>query len=416
MPRQNGKNALIEVRELFGMVGRGEKILHTAHQLPTARKAFKRLLHFFGSEKNDPGAKFPELNALVTEVRNTNGQEAIFLKNGGSVEVVARSKNSGRGFTVDVLVMDEAQELDDDDLEALMPTTASGPQSNPQWIFTGTPPGPKAAGDVFTRVRLEALEGKSSRLAWHEWSCAEGADLDDHAEWSTANPGLLSGRLQLEVVQGERARFSEGGFARERLGMWSTALSSSAIDPQAWSGCLGAHDSSLPLSAIGVATTLDLSHAAIVAAARDGDVVQVKPIHHQPGTGWVVERVKALQEAHGCAVAIDGFGPGAMLVSHLESAGVDITVAKTADAKDACAEFLEAIRDRRIRHEAYPELDNAVRAAVQSTLGDRWVWGRKASGADITPLEGATFAHWLLTRPSPETSVSAYADHDLIII
>jgi hypothetical protein len=65
VPRQNGKNALIEVRELFGMVGRGEKFLHTAHEVKTARKAFKRLQHFFGTKPDDPGAKFPELNALV---------------------------------------------------------------------------------------------------------------------------------------------------------------------------------------------------------------------------------------------------------------------------------------------------------------------------------------------------------------
>src|SRR5690606_32891311 len=138
VPRQNGKNALLEVRELFGMVGLGERILHTAHEVKTAQKHFRRLKHFFGSRADDPGAKFPELNALVETVRSVNGQEAIFLKNGGSVELVARSKNSGRGFTVDVLVMDEAQEMAEDALEALMPTTSAAPSGNPQWIFTGT--------------------------------------------------------------------------------------------------------------------------------------------------------------------------------------------------------------------------------------------------------------------------------------
>ena len=38
-PRQNGKNGIIEVRELFGMVGLGERILHTAHEVKTAREA-----------------------------------------------------------------------------------------------------------------------------------------------------------------------------------------------------------------------------------------------------------------------------------------------------------------------------------------------------------------------------------------
>lgn len=121
VPRQNGKNAAIEIRELFGVIGRGERILHTAHEVKTAQKHFRRLKRFFGQKTNDPAAKFPELNALVENVRNVNGQEAIFLKNGGSIEIAARSKGSGRGFTVDVLVMDEAQQLTDEALEALFP-------------------------------------------------------------------------------------------------------------------------------------------------------------------------------------------------------------------------------------------------------------------------------------------------------
>ena len=58
VPRQNGKNVLLEVRELFGLVGRGERILHTAHEVKTAAKHFKRFKHFFGEKRNDPGAKF----------------------------------------------------------------------------------------------------------------------------------------------------------------------------------------------------------------------------------------------------------------------------------------------------------------------------------------------------------------------
>jgi hypothetical protein len=90
--RQNGKNGALEIVELYGMAELGLKFLHTAHEVKTARKAFRRLKFFFGEQKNDPNANFPELNAMVSEVRNTNGQEAIELRNGGSVEFIARSK------------------------------------------------------------------------------------------------------------------------------------------------------------------------------------------------------------------------------------------------------------------------------------------------------------------------------------
>lgn len=38
---------------------------------------------------------------MLVEIRRTNGQEAIVLDNGGSVQFIARSRGSGRGFTVD---------------------------------------------------------------------------------------------------------------------------------------------------------------------------------------------------------------------------------------------------------------------------------------------------------------------------
>ena len=77
--RQNGKNAVIEIVELFKMVLLGRRILHTAHEVKTCRKAFSRLLEFFDNER-----QYPELRALVREIRRTNGQEAIVLRNGGS--------------------------------------------------------------------------------------------------------------------------------------------------------------------------------------------------------------------------------------------------------------------------------------------------------------------------------------------
>ncbi|WP_128683434.1 hypothetical protein [Actinomyces qiguomingii] len=74
---------------------------------------------------------------------------------------MARSKGSARGFTVDTIVADEAQDFGEDAMEALRSTNAAGPQQNPQLILTGTPPGPKADGEIFRRFRASALSGSS---------------------------------------------------------------------------------------------------------------------------------------------------------------------------------------------------------------------------------------------------------------
>ena len=48
VPRQNGKTGVSDPRETWGLVARGEKILHTAQEFQTAKKAFDRLRKKFG--------------------------------------------------------------------------------------------------------------------------------------------------------------------------------------------------------------------------------------------------------------------------------------------------------------------------------------------------------------------------------
>lgn len=409
VPRQNGKNAVIEIRELFGAVGLGEKILHTAHEVKTARKAFKRLQYFFGRQVNDPAAKFPELNARVVELRNVNGQEAIHLDNGGSVEIVARSKNSGRGFTADVLVMDEAQEMSDEDIEALMPTTSAAPLGNPQWIFTGTPPGPKANGEVFTRTRIDALSGHALRTCWHEWSACDpdvSPDLDSRAVWLANNPGLETGRLQIDVVEGERARFSSDGFARERLGVWSDSVSRNEIIPAAaWTARRNPQAEPEGQVVFGLSVKPDRSSGSL--GVSDGRHVEI--IDRHDGTAWIIDRLIHLTEKHGASVAIDKRSAAGSFIPALEAAGVTVVSLSTADVVQACGTFFDAATEGELVHIGDPPLDAAVAGADIRPVGDAWVWSRKTSAADIEPLNAVTFARFVANASTPAPPMPMFA-------
>src|SRR5690606_36091362 len=262
-----------EIFELHVMINLGMRVLHTAHEVKTARKAFARLKHFFGDKANDPAAKYPELNALVKEVRNANGQEAVVLKNGGSVEFAARSKSSGRGFSVDILVMDEAQELEDEALEALLSTISAS--ANPLQVMTGTPLGPKANGEVFTRMREVGVAGGDPTLCWMEWGCdGLDVDLDDPENWRQANPALGI-RLSYEFTQSERHGLSDAGFARERLGMWGGIASNEVINMVLWSelamDTTGEFDAIAAVGgafAFGVDVTPDRARASVALAGK----------------------------------------------------------------------------------------------------------------------------------------------------
>lgn len=397
VPRQNGKNALIEMREIFGLVGRGEKILHTAHEIKTALKAFQRLRYFFGDGPNDPGAKFPELNAMVAHTRNVNGQQALHLKNGGSVEVIARSKNSGRGFTVDTLIFDEAQEMSDEDLEALMPTTSSAPLGDPQWIFTGTPPGPKARGEVFTRTHTDAISGTAYRLAWHEWSADLDDDIDDIRTWAAANPALATGRLQKSVVEGERSRFADDSFMRERLGMWQNAGTSSVIPSEIWMDV--ADQDSIPVNNFSLAVDVspDRGVASIALGGQRADGLwHVELYEQKQGVGWLVPYLIRTMEKNPevRALVIDAASPAASIVDELRQQKVKVTTSNSRDMAAACGQFYDGVVEQWLRHTDQPQMNYAVASSRKRPLGDSWAWNRKDSASDITPLVACTLALW----------------------
>ena len=229
VPRQNGKNGELEMRVLYGMAILGESFLFTAHEVKTAKEAFLRLCSFFENER-----QYPELAEMVIDIKRGNGQESIKLNNGASIKYSARSRGSARGFTVDVVIFDEAQELTDEQSQAIIPTLSASPLKNRQFIYTGTPPPPTAPGEVFTRIRNRAHEEENNKsLCWHEWSVEEIGDVTDKKRWYATNPAMGI-RIEEEAIEEECRSLSKEGFARERLGWWSSIQYSFLFTEEQW--------------------------------------------------------------------------------------------------------------------------------------------------------------------------------------
>lgn len=396
--RQNGKNGIIEIDQLFKMVELGRKILHTAHEVKTARKAFLRLLGFFDNRR-----QFPELADLVKEIRRTNGQEAIFLTNGASCEFIARSKNSGRGFTVDDLYCDEAQELSDETLAALRPTISAAPSGNPQITLTGTPPSPANNGEVFTRMRERAQEASDGRLCWHEWSNEPEADLDSDEVLAAANPALGI-RLGWETVDDERSDMDDETFGRERAGIWGGGGGGVLLDPDTWRGFERPGSQPGQVLAFGVAVSADRKSAWIGVAGRrpDGamhvELVSCCKVHRQTGgwcagTAWVPKRLRALEQkwkpAH---VVLDPGSPAGALIVGLANEKVELLLVSGREYAQACGEFYGLFNHAGLAHLGQPELNAAADGARKRKLGDSWAWGWKDASVDVSPLSAVTLA------------------------
>lgn len=410
--RQNGKNGSLEIVELYGTAELGLKFLHTAHEVKTARKAFSRLKYFFGEKANDPSAKFPELNALVKEVRNTNGQEAIILQNGGSVEFIARSKGSGRGYTVDVLVLDEAQDLQDSELEALLPTISAAPSGDPVTIFMGTPPaeiGDK--GEPFVRARDGAIDGSDKRIAWVEFSTEGSVEamkpnelsrfLDDRNNWAQANPAL-GGRINLETIITERSRFSDLSFARERLNMWPEfGAKSSPIPAGPWNKlAIKEASDDWPLTAIGLDMNPERTKVTIGVAARSDKGIHLelaaKDDFSESGSealvDWVVSRARRR-----IPVVIDAYSPIRSIEAALKKKGCKVFILGPGELSQACGGLYDAVmKDDSVTHIGQEDLDASLAGAMKQKFGEggAWKWNRQNFEVDLTPIMAITAAHF----------------------
>ena len=404
VPRQNGKNAVLEMVELFKVCVQGRKVLHTAHEVKTCRKAFLRLKSFFEQPE-----KYPELAAMVLSIRATNGQECIQLGRrdeagdmvpAGSVEFIARSKSSGRGFTVDDVVCDEAQEMTDEQLEVLRSTNSAAPSGNPQFLMTGTPTPPTSPGTVFERTRRSAIEV---------------GDVTDMGRVEATNPAL-GYRLQESVIEGELASMEPAGFARERLGWWVDRGASALISEQEWEA-LAIDPRDTPAGAypdkkaFGVKFSPDGAKMAVAVAVLkpDGGVhVELVDGGYRPasaGVRWITDFLCDPDRRRGtAAVAVDGKGGASVLADQLSHAKYPPRKVMTPGANGVIAAstmLLESVRDGTLTHIAQPALDASATGSARRDIGSQGGWS--FDGDESCPIEAASLALWAVktTRVYP---------------
>ncbi|MCD8199448.1 MAG: hypothetical protein LUD25_00550, partial [Coriobacteriaceae bacterium] len=213
LPRRNGKNEVVAAREMYGL-SIGEHILHTAHRTTTSHSAWERLLDLI------------ELAGMeITSSYRASGKEHIEVDGGGKIEFRTRTSKGGLGEGFDLLVIDEAQEYQDDQESALKYTVTDS--DNPQTIFTGTPPTPVSAGSVFKKYRQDTLAGNRENSGWAEWSVDHMTNMKDKDAWYQTNPSL--GTVFTERSVSDEIGGDEADFNIQRLGLWLSHNQKSAI-------------------------------------------------------------------------------------------------------------------------------------------------------------------------------------------
>lgn len=404
-PRQNGKGSILEARELAGLFLFGEKkITHSAHELKTSKDHFNRMESLLrNAGYGDDLIHFRRSNEEVSITVRKTSHKLLFL---------TRTSGGGRGLGGDLVVMDEAYNLGNDTMAALMPTMAArSMNANPQLWFTSS--AGFSYSEVLAKVRHDGESG-AGRLAYFDWSAAPDADADSIETWAEANPGLGL-RISEEFVASERRRLGDEEFRRERLGIWADAGAGSVVSDQMWAQvCRPESRRSGEDVVFGVSVYEDTENnvktGAISVACRssvDGRV-HLELVEAQEGVSWLPVRLRELHERRRPrAVVVDSSGPAGSLLPELQAARMRVVLAPAQTMRKACGALLDGITAKKVAHTGLqPTLSRSMSAGTRKQSEDGWVWRRTP---DCAPAIATTLAYygWLLKAPSGDSGRSS---------
>ena len=407
--RQNGKGSVLEARVLAGMLLFGERlILWSAHETKTAFEAFLRCEELFTSD--------PELRKMVKSVHRANGKEGIELHNGSRLRFVARSSGSGRGFSADLVILDEAYALTAEQMAALIPTLSS--RENPQIWYTSSPPLDGLTGDHLFNLRKRAKTGEDDSLLWYDFGLQD-MDLEDLDEMSDADRvALLSDpdtwlktnpasgiRISETFTRKEYNTLPWRDFARERCGIWPRQVTEGAgvIDMDDWR-----RKRVTERPGGGLVLALDINPARTMAAlwainAEAEGPITLSCVEYAPGTDWIIPRLVRLRETRApVSIAMDVKGPAGSLVLDMEDVGFhppkdkdrprrgDLYIPNAQEVAAAYGMFVDLFRQGLILHSGDEPLDRALATAETRNLVGGTAWDRGKGGSDISPLVAAT--------------------------
>ncbi len=317
VPRQNGKGDIIMALEIGWLFLFGVGLIgHSAHLYSTAAEGFVRIKTLI--EENDS-----ILGSAVKRIWSGNGKQGIELTpkyNRARLLFAAREGGQGLGFSYPKLIMDEAQGLNADLMQTLVPTQSA--MWDPQVWFFGTPP----RNDKAWIYTIKAMgEGAAPNICWFDY----GIDYIDpmSAEFHQVvgsdetnrrtNPSMGVRRpnrtgIRQKTIDTEKTKLGMTvAFAMERNGMWlprARQAGDNAIDPAVWSSL-----AAVPAVPGDITVAFHINarrtHGTIMWAGRIDGKWRIGIADHKPGVDWMFGRLAEMKTKYNpIAFAVDARG------------------------------------------------------------------------------------------------------------
>lgn len=425
-PRQNGKSFAARFYAIWMAAIEGKRVLYSAHHGKTVRKMFKEIRTFIESTEAFASMLKPN-NSGIYAAAGTEGiyfadwyDDDGYFHQGGLIEFQTRTNSAARGETYQIIIVDEAQELTAEQLEALKPTTIAAAEadkadSDPQMIYVGTPPNDKCAGTEFIRWHEEAHSNKDSSIWWIEWAVDEAPDMTDKSAVMElvylTNPAM-GYRIKESTMIDMMDTMSADGFARECLGWWSkiNTADDALIEEAEWKLCSTENPQKDGMLVYAVRFSPDGATGVLAACYKPDDkppfvyIIEARSL--SGGLGWFVDNLTA-KHAKAAQIVIDGQSNAQTLNERLLANNVPaktIIRPQTKDVVAACSSLVNAVKEQRITHYGQPALDDSATKTRKRRIGNNGGWGFQSTDeADATLIEAACLAYWgaMTTKRKP---------------
>lgn len=427
IPRQCGKSIVGIVWCIYRAMAEGATVLWTDHNYSTTCEMYRRFRTILGTKAHDPTARYPQFNARISYCSAKTAQEAFFFKPPrpgapeGSIHFATRTKSASLGYSFDLVVYDEAQELTSEQEQVILPTTTSGALHDLQFLYLGTPTRPGSQGTSFRELRADALAGAED-TCWWEWGVDEIGDVDDEERWRSVHPALESGVADIRAIRVGRRRLGAFGFAQEYLGYWFDAkVQNALIQKKEWEACATAEAPKGTPAAYGVKFSPDGGTVAVAVALRCGAKMHIELAEVAPTVHGISALVRAIaHDTTGAIWRVDGKSGAQTLIERVaaerralgeDMPELDIEQVRVSEVTAYAQSFLDAVHEGTLEWYLGPEssedgcapdaLTESVLTVTRRRIGSMGSWG--FGGDNPTPAEAAAIAHWAAqTAPEEE--------------
>lgn len=388
-----------------------------------------------------------ELNSLIERIQ-LGHPKLLKLITGPEYRVATASRRGGRGFSADLILLDELREHQGWESWAAVTKTMMARPRAQAWAFSnagdsmsvvlrflraqshqalGWPDGDgdkEVLGDL--AAELEEFDGAADfPVGWFEWSAAPNARRSDIAAWAQANPSLNHVEVTENTVTTRALTHSlrtdpPAVFETECLCRWTSMSDAGPWPEGSWLATLDNAARPAPGSrqVVCIDVSWNRSRTYIARCGRDAEGVPVVGIaEDRPGTDWVLDWLIANRDSFETIVIQSNGAPATTVLNDIEhaylpdgrAAELPLTGWKGTDLSAATGILFDRLEMRKIRHLAHPGLDAAATSAAVKVLAQgAWVIDRAKSVSDAAPLQAVIGAVW-----GAETLAPA-AEYDLL--